>query len=239
MTTKAARRVTLPERFFPLDHPAAVDRFLGQREWCAIFKAGSGDRTVDAWVLVQRAFESRPDIAMGFIQLPAGRAASDRVSEVAGIAHKSPQLLLFHRGQAVGHLDERAIAPESVSALMAGELPSTIGPRVVNDEAVSLEGFRKLLTEFVADRLPEERFQWSYLERLEKEATWRDDATFGLLNGLFENPDGRDVKPARLVAREFQAQLAGRAGPLKARAGELLRLMTQRGGSADYADDAD
>ena len=38
--------------------------------------------------------------------------------------------------------------------------------------------------------LPEERFQWAYLDRLEKEAIWRDDETFALLNSLFENSGG-------------------------------------------------
>lgn len=221
----AASRVTLPERFFPLESAEAVDRLLDHADWCAIFKAGSGDRTVDAWVLVQRAFEPRVDVAIGFVQLPAGRAASDRVTERTGVAHKSPQVVIVHRGTAVAHLDERAIAPEPLSALMGEHLPSAIGPRVVNERAVSPDGYRRLLEDFVAGQLQEERFQWAYLEKLEKEAAWRDDETFDVLNGLFDNPGHRDVRPARLIALEFQQQLAGRAEPLKARAGRLLERL--------------
>ena len=51
---------------------------------------------------------------------------------------------------------------------------------------------------------------------------WRDDETFDLLNGLFENPSQREVRPARLIAHEFQGQLAGRLEPLKVRAARLL-----------------
>ena len=76
--------------------------------------------------------------------------------------------------------------------------------------------------------LPEERFQWGYLDRLAKDALWRDDETFALLNSLFENEWGRDVKAARLVAVEFQGQLAGRLEPLSTRAARLLEQMSGR-----------
>ena len=80
---------------------------------------------------------------------------------------------------------------------------------------VTLEPYRTLLS-IRAGHWPEERFQWGYLDRLAKEALWRDDETFALLNSLFENAWGRDVRAARLVAVEFQGQLAGRLEPLKA-----------------------
>lgn len=221
-------RTTLPERFFPLAQPAEVDRLLDTVEWCAIFKAGTSDKTFDAWLLVQKAFEPRVDVAVGLIQIPAGRAASDHVAARTGITHKSPQLVLFHRGQAVAHLDERAIQPEPIRALLHEHLPSTTGARVVNERVVSLDPYRRLLEDFAEGRLPEERFQWAYLDRLEKESAWRDDDTFDLLNALFENPDGREVRPARLVAQEFQGQLAGRLEPLKERAVSVLERIQAR-----------
>jgi len=225
MNAATMTRITLPERFFPLDQPADLDRLLDGVEWCAIFKAGSSDKTFDAWLLVQKAFEPRLDVAVGLIQIPAGRAASDHVSARTGITHKSPQLILFHRGSAIAHLDERAIQPEPLGALMQEYLPSTIGSRVVNERVVSLDAYRRLITALVEGQLPEERFQWAYLERLERESVWRDDETFDLLNGLFENPSGREVRPARLIAHEFQGQLAGRLESLKVRAARLLDRM--------------
>lgn len=222
-------RTTLPERFFQLANPADVDALLDSVEWCAIFKAGTSDKTFDAWFLVQKAFEPRVDVAVALIQIPSGRAASDHVAARTGVTHKSPQLVLFHRGQSVAHLDERAIQPEPIQALMQEHLPSTIGPRVVNRKAVSLDAYRRLLEDFTEGRLQEERFQWAFLERLEKEATWRDDESFDLLNGLFENADGREVRPARLVAHEFQGQLAGRLEPLKDRAATLMARIRERG----------
>jgi hypothetical protein len=47
------RTVSLRERFFPLHQPADVDRFLGALEWCVIFKAGTSDKTFDAWDVAQ------------------------------------------------------------------------------------------------------------------------------------------------------------------------------------------
>lgn len=216
-------RSTLPERFFQLGDAAAVDRLVDGVEWCVVFKAATSEKTFDAWFLVQRAFEPRVDVAVGLIQIPAGRPAADHVAARTGIRHRSPQLLLFHRGTLVAHLDERDIQPELLSALMREHLPAAVGPRVVNERVVSLDAYRGLLAAFVEGELPEERFQWAYLERLERESAWRDDDTFALLNELFENPWQRDVRPARLVAHEFQARLAGRVEPLKARAERLLR----------------
>jgi bacillithiol system protein YtxJ len=217
-----SKRVTLRERLFPLHQPGDVDGFLDRFSPAAIFKAGTSDRTFDAWDAAQRALEPRTDVAVGFVRLPEDRPASDRVAERAAIAHRSPQFVLFRDGRACAHLDELAIAPDRLVALLREHLPDEIGPRVRNDEAVTLERYRAMLTDFVEGRLPDERFQWGYVERLEKEASWRDEETFALVNGLFENPWGRDLTAARLIAHEFQGQLAGRLEPLKARAARLL-----------------
>ena len=223
-------RSTLPERFFPLADPAAADQLVDTTEWCVVFKAATSEKTFDAWFMVQQAFEPRVDVAVGLIQIPAGRAASDHVAARTGIVHKSPQFILFHRGRAVAHLDDRDIQPEALRVLKDAHLPAAVGPRVVNPRVVSLDAYRSLLTSFIDGSLPEERFTWAYLERLEKESAWRDEATFAQLDRLFENPWGRQVQPARLVAHEFQAQLAGRLEPLKVRAARLLEEMTPAGG---------
>lgn len=223
-----ARLVTLRERFFPLHRSADVDGFLDRFSWAAIFKAGTSDKTFDAWEAAQRALEPRTDVAVGFVRLPEDRAASDRVAERAAIAHRSPQFVLFRDGRPLAHLDEFAIAPDRLAPLLGAHLPDRIGPRVRNDAVVTLERYRALLTEYVEGRLPEERFQWGYAERLEKDAAWRDDETFALVNGLFENPWGRDLNAARLIAHEFQGQLAGRLAPLTARAARLLARLPER-----------
>ena len=221
-------RVTLRERFFPLHQPADVECFLGGFPWCVIFKAGTSDKTFDAWLVAQQVLEPRVDVAVGFIRLPEDRPASERVATLFGIVHRSPQLILFHEATARGHLDESAIVPDQLVPLLSEQLPAEIGRPVCNEAVVTLEPYRALLSQFVQGDLPEERFQWGYLDRLAKEALWRDDETFALLNSLFENERGRDVRAARLVAVEFQGQLAGRLEPLKTRAMRMLDRLSGR-----------
>jgi hypothetical protein len=150
------------------------------------------------------------------------------VTTISGIAHRSPQLILFREAKARFHLDEFAIAPDQLVPLLKEHLPPEVGPPVRNEAVVTLEPYRALLSQFLQGQLPEERFQWRYLDRLAKEALWRDDETFALLNSLFDNEWGRDVKAARLVAVEFQGQLAGRLEPLKARAARMLDRLADR-----------
>ena len=221
-------RITLRERFFPLHRPADVDQFLERFAWCVVFKAGTSEKSFDAWLAAQRVLEPRVDVPVGFIRLPEDRAASDRVTATSGVAHRSPQFTLFEDGGVRFHLDEFEIAPDRLVPLLAAALPAEMGPPVRNEAVVSLEPYRVLLRDYVRGGLPEERFQWAYLERLEKESAWRDDETFELLNELFENPSGRHLRAARAVATEFQAQLAGRAEPLQVRAARLLERLKDR-----------
>jgi bacillithiol system protein YtxJ len=221
-------RHTLRERFFPLHEPADVDNFLERFEWSVIFKAGASDKTFDAWLVAQRALEARPDVAVGFIRLPEDRSASDHVADRAGVAHRSPQFILFQDRAVRFELEELAITPDQLAPRLLEHLPREVGQRVRNEAVVTLAPYRNLLSELVEGRLPEERFQWAFLDRLKHDAEWRDDATFELLNTLFENPQGRHVVPARLVATEFQEQLAGRRQPLKARAERLLTRLADR-----------
>jgi hypothetical protein len=215
-------RITLSERLFTLHQPADVARFLGGYPWCVIFKAGTSDKTFDAWLVAQQLLESRVDVAVGLICLPEDRPASERVAALSGIPHRSPQFLLFHDEQACFHLDEFAITPGALVPLLDAHLPLDAGPPVRNEAVVTLAPYRKLLEEYLSGTLPEERFQWAYLDRLAKEAAWRDDESFQLLNALFENPSGRAMRAARVVAAEFQGQLAGRLEPLKVRAARML-----------------
>ena len=217
-------RVTLPERIFALQQPSEVDAFLAAYPWCVVFKAGTSNKTIDAWRVAENALEPRRDVAVGVIRLPEDRAASDRVTAF-GIPHRSPQFLLFHDRQVRFHLDEFAITADGLLPLLATHLPAGAGPAVRNPAVVTLAPYRALASAFVSGTLPEERFQWAYLERLEREAAWRDDETFALLGGVFETSLERDFRAAGVVAREFQGRLAGRLEPLKDRAARLLRQL--------------
>ena len=163
----------------------------------------------------QNALEPRADVAVGFIRLPEDRAASDRVSALTGIAHRSPQLILFQNAHARSSTwtSSRSF-PTSSCRCCASSFPSRWDRRSATRRWSRSSRIELCCRSSCDGELPEERFQWGYLDRLAKEALWRDDETFALLNSLFENEWGRDVRAARLVAVEFQGQLAGRLEPL-------------------------
>lgn len=213
--------MSLRERVFPLRTPEDVDAFLECFELTAIFKASTSDKTLEAMRYVQKYLEPRPDVAIGIIRIPEDRLASSHVEARTGIQHQSPQFILFRQARPLFDLDNWKINPEQLEPLLLQNLPVHIGKPVRNPAVVGLQAYLDLLERFIAGQLSEERFQWGYLDRLKKEADWRSDEDFDLLNSLFPNPDGRAFTPGKVVALEFQAQLAGQAEPLVERARRL------------------
>jgi bacillithiol system protein YtxJ len=213
--------VSLRERVFPLKTPEDVDAFLEHHELAAIFKASTSDKTLEAMQHVQKYLEPRPDVAIGIIRIPEDRLASHHVEARTGIKHQSPQFILFRQARPLFDLDNWKINPEHLEPLLRESLPVHIGKPVRNPAVVGLEAYLDLLDRYIAGALSEERFQWGYLDRLKKEAEWRSGPDFELLNSLFPNPDGRAFTPGKVVALEFQANLAGQAEPLLERARRL------------------
>ena len=75
--------------------------------------AESKTQTTDA--SVQAHLESREDLPLGIIRVVEGRPASNRVAEVTGIAHESPQFVLFRDGRPVYDVDNWDITGEAVA----------------------------------------------------------------------------------------------------------------------------
>lgn len=217
--------MSLRERVFPLRTPEDVDAFLERYELTAIFKASSTDKTLEALQHVQKCLEPRPDVAIGIIRIPEDRLASNHLEARTGIKHQSPQLILFRQARPLFDLDNWNIHTEQLEPLLMATLPVHLGKPVRNPAVVGLGAYLDLLDRYIAGTLSEERFQWGYLGRLQKEAGWRSEADFALLNSLFPNPDGRAFTPGKVVALEFQAQIAGRAEPLLERAKRLRARM--------------
>jgi len=213
--------MSLRERVFPLRTPQDVDAFLERYELAAIFKASTSDKTLEAMQHVQQCLKPRPDVALGIIRIPEDRPASNHLEARTGIKHQSPQFILFRQARPLFDLDNWNINPEHLEPLLLASLPVHIGKPIRNPAVVGLQAYLDLLDGYIAGRLSEERFQWGYLDRLKKEADWRSDPDFELLNSLFPNPDGRAFTPGKVVALEFQAQLAGQAEPLLKRARRL------------------
>lgn len=104
----------LEDRLRVLTTPDEVDAFLRDHPDSAVFKAGSCHRTDTALDHVRACLGPREDIPVALIQVVEARPASNRVAELSGVRHESPQILLFRGGRAVFHRDNWSITSESL-----------------------------------------------------------------------------------------------------------------------------
>jgi bacillithiol system protein YtxJ len=107
--------VALEDRIQFLTTPDQVDAFVKDHAAAAIFKAGTCHKTNEMFRHVQATLEAREDLPLGIIRVVEARPASNRVADMTGIQHESPQLLLFKDGKAVYDRDNWDITPESIS----------------------------------------------------------------------------------------------------------------------------
>jgi monothiol bacilliredoxin len=107
--------LTLKDRIRFLTTAEQVDEFLAAHPTSAIFKAGSCHKTQETFTHVQAQLEPREDLPLGIIRVVEARPASNRVAEVTGIVHESPQIVLFRGGQAVFDRDNWDITPEAMA----------------------------------------------------------------------------------------------------------------------------
>jgi monothiol bacilliredoxin len=107
--------VSLKDRTQFLTTPEQVDAFIKDHATAAIFKAGTCHKTNETFTHVQAQFEAREDLPLGIIRVVEARKASNRVEEITGIQHESPQVVLFKDGKAVFDRDNWDITAESLA----------------------------------------------------------------------------------------------------------------------------
>lgn len=114
--------MTLKERMRFLTSPAEVDGFLAENPLAVVFKAGTCHKTQETFSQVQPLLEDRPDLPLGIIRVVESRSASNRVAEVTGLRHESPQLILFKDGKSVFDRDNWDITGESFAEALGDKL---------------------------------------------------------------------------------------------------------------------
>ncbi|HUG52254.1 MAG TPA: thioredoxin family protein [Vicinamibacteria bacterium] len=114
--------MTLKDRIHFLTTPEQVDSFVKDNSLAAIFKAGTCHKTNETFQHVQAQLEPREDIPLGVIRVVEARPASNRVAELTGIQHESPQILLFKDGTAVFDRDNWDITAEALAEVLEGRL---------------------------------------------------------------------------------------------------------------------
>lgn len=114
--------MALKERMRFLTSPAEVDGFLAENPLAVVFKAGTCHKTQETFSQVQPLLEDRPDLPLGIIRVVESRSASNRVAEVTGLRHESPQLILFKDGKSVFDRDNWNITGESFAEALGDKL---------------------------------------------------------------------------------------------------------------------
>jgi monothiol bacilliredoxin len=114
--------VPLKDRAFFLTTADQFDEFLRRNPNSVLFKAGTCHKTQETFQRVQAHLEKREDLPLGIIRVVEGRPASNRVVEVTGIPHESPQFVLFRDGTAVYDVDNWDITGEAVAQALEEHL---------------------------------------------------------------------------------------------------------------------
>ena len=116
----------LRDRLKVLTRPDEVDAFVGGHAACAIFKAGSCHKTEEVFRAVQEQLGPREDLPVALIRVLEARPASNRVAEITGIQHESPQLILFKDGKAVFDRDNWDIEAEAIAAALEADFAPAV-----------------------------------------------------------------------------------------------------------------
>jgi len=108
----------LKDRIEFLKTPEEVDAFLAKHPASAIFKAGTCHKTNEGFSHIEAKLGPREDLPLGVVRVVEARGASDRVAELTGIRHESPQLILFKDGKAIFDRDNWDITPEDLDVAL-------------------------------------------------------------------------------------------------------------------------
>jgi bacillithiol system protein YtxJ len=117
--------LALKDRMQFLTTPEQVDDFLRQHPQAAIFKAGTCHKTGETFRDIEPLLEARAALPLGVIRVLEARPASNRVAEVTGIKHESPQIVLFKDGRAVFDRDNWDITAEAVQEALTDHFPGS------------------------------------------------------------------------------------------------------------------
>jgi bacillithiol system protein YtxJ len=175
---------------YALHTPEDVDAFLLENPLCAVFKAGTCHKTTQGFSVLERLLRDR-DLTMGLIRVVEHRPASNHVVALTGIAHHSPQFVLFKEGQAVFDVDNWNITPEVVAPIFEQYVPLS-HPSDQEKPLTSshnLEPYTHLLERYLAGQMSDAEFQNHYVNMFRDDASLRSSEEFELLSKLFGDPD--------------------------------------------------
>lgn len=179
----------LRDRIVNLTSPDEVESFLSDNPTSVVFKAGTCHKTMQGFGFLQEKLDPREDLRVGIIRVTEARPASNLVAEKTGIRHESPQVILFHDGEAVFDLDNWNITPETL-AVGFGRIPAS-------GEAVSAAGgdrsdlapYLQVLEQYLEGGIDERQFEFTYTTMFRDDASLRSREEVEVLNSIFGDVD--------------------------------------------------
>ncbi len=179
----------LRDRIFNLETPEDVQGFLKENPTSLIFKAGTCHKTMQGFGFLQEKLETRDDLSVGLIRVVQARPASNFVSEQTGIVHQSPQVILYHDGEAVFDADNWDITPEVLDSGLAkapqGDAPATTTTGSRSD----LTPYVGLLERYMDGELDDREFEFAYTTTFRDDASLRSREEVEVLGSIFGDVD--------------------------------------------------
>ncbi len=180
------------DRVFSLNTPEEAQAFLVQHPSSVIFKAGTCHKTMQGFGHLQAQLEAqgREDLAVGVIKVVEDRPASDWVTEVSGMRHESPQVILFKEGSAVYELNNWGITPGAVDQgllLLPEGTPLVAGAEHEQEEGIA--PYRVLLERYLQGGMDKASFEIAYTTHFRSDASLRGPREVEILGGIFGDAD--------------------------------------------------
>jgi len=201
----------LKDRVVLLSSPEDVTEFLDRFPSSVIFKAGTCHKTMQGFGYVQEKLDPREDLMCGVIRVVEARPASNRVTEVTGIQHESPQVIVFRDGEPVFDIDNWGITPEALDVGFQ-RVPVGAAVEVETTSAGSDVGtYVELLESFLAGRMSEEQFEHTYTHTFRADSTLRPGEEVEILNSIFGDVDQHINMHMMMAGKSDTSQLRARA----------------------------
>lgn len=221
--TEGTLESMLKDRVVLLTTPEGVNEFLGRYPTSVIFKAGTCHKTMQGFGFVQERLEPREDLMCGVIRVVESRAASNRVAEVTGIKHESPQVILFKDGQPVFDRDNWEITPDALdegfALLPQGEpVAAASGPA-----RTDLTPYLRVLERYLGGEMDEADFEYTYTHMFRGDATLRPGEEVEALNSIFGDVDQHINMHLMMAGKADNSQLRARAEAAYRRLKELAQ----------------
>lgn len=201
----------LKDRIVLLNEPEAVSEFLDRFPSSVIFKAGTCHKTMQGFGFLQERLEPREDLMCGVIRVVEARPASDLVTELTGLRHESPQVIVFQEGKPVFEANNWEITPEAlvdgIAKLPMGEPLEAAAPTASSD----LHPYLNVLERFLSGTIDDAEFEHTYTHMFRADSTLRPGDEVEALNSIFGDVDQHINMHLMMAGKSDTSQLRSRA----------------------------